>query len=123
MPQYGREIGHGRPAADRDLHELPHGHPARFQKLAAVRESYKTGTPIPWVKVHDIADYVYFNHSAHVSAGVGCAECHGRVDQMEVVETVKPLNMGWCLDCHRDPGPSLRPKDQVTNMQWPETAD
>ena len=87
-------------------------------KLAPVRESYKSGMPIPWVKVHDIADYVYFNHSAHVNAGVGCVECHGRVDQMEVVQTVKPLNMGWCLDCHRDPGPSLRPKDQVTNMQW-----
>jgi len=93
------------------------------EKLAPVRESYATGTPIPWVKVHDIADYAFFNHSAHVNAGVGCAECHGRVDQMEVVQTVKPLNMGWCLDCHRDPESSLRPKDQVTNMQWVPPTD
>jgi menaquinone reductase, multiheme cytochrome c subunit len=91
---------------------------ANSPKLALVRESYKTGTPIPWVKVHDLAEYVYFNHSAHVNAGVGCVECHGRIDQMERVETVKPLNMGWCLDCHRDPRPFLRPKDQITNMQW-----
>jgi menaquinone reductase, multiheme cytochrome c subunit len=87
-------------------------------KLAPIRESYKNGTPVPWVKVHDIADYVYFNHSIHVNAGVGCVECHGRIDQMETVQTVKPLNMGWCLECHRNPEPSLRPKDQVTNMQW-----
>jgi hypothetical protein len=74
--------------------------------------------PVPWVKVHDLPEYAYFNHSAHVNAGVGCVECHGRIDQMERVETVKPLNMGWCLDCHRDPAPHLRPKDQITNMQW-----
>ena len=92
-------------------------------KLAPVRESYETGMPVPWVKVHDLAEYVYFNHSAHVSAGVGCVECHGRIDQMERVETVKPLNMGWCLDCHRDPRPFLRPKDQVTNMLWTPPAD
>ncbi len=92
-------------------------------KLAPIRESNTSGMPVQWVKVHDIADYVYFNHSAHVNAGVGCAECHGRVDQMEVVQTVKPLNMGWCLDCHRDPAPFLRPKDEVTNMQWTPPAD
>jgi hypothetical protein len=96
---------------------------ANSPKLAPVRESYKTGMPVPWVKVHDVAEYVYFNHSAHVNAGVGCVECHGRIDLMERVETVKPLNMGWCLDCHRDPRPFLRPKDQVTNILWTPAKD
>ena len=77
----------------------------KSDKLAPVRESYKSGMPVPWVKVHDLPEYAYFNHSAHVNAGVGCIECHGRIDQMERVETVKPLNMGWCLECHRDPRP------------------
>jgi menaquinone reductase, multiheme cytochrome c subunit len=92
-------------------------------KLAPVRESFNRGTPVPWVKVHNIAGYAYFNHSIHVNAGVGCIECHGRVDQMDVVETVKPLNMGWCLECHRNPEPALRPKNQITNMQWTPPAD
>ncbi len=87
-------------------------------KLAEVRKSYVEGTPIPWVKVHDLADYVYFNHSAHVNAGVGCITCHGPIQQMETVRTVAPLNMAWCLSCHRDPKPFLRPRDQVTNMDW-----
>ncbi len=71
-----------------------------------------------WVRVHELPDYVYFEHAAHVKAGVGCVSCHGRVDQMEVVHQEKPLSMGWCLECHRDPGPNLRPVDQVTNMRW-----
>ncbi|MEZ5974894.1 MAG: cytochrome c3 family protein [Planctomycetota bacterium] len=87
-------------------------------KLALLRESFATGAAIPWVKVHDLPDYVYFDHSAHVTKGVGCVECHGRVDEMEVVTQVKPLSMGWCLDCHRDPQPRLRPVDQVTNLAW-----
>lgn len=87
-------------------------------KLAEVLRSHAEGTPIAWVKVHDLADYVYFNHSAHVTAGVGCAECHGPVHQMEVAQTVAPLNMGWCLECHRKPETRLRPRDQVTNMDW-----
>jgi hypothetical protein len=87
-------------------------------KLGLVQQSYVDGTPIPWIKVHDLADYVYFDHSAHLSAGVGCIECHGPVQQMERVQTVEPLNMAWCLKCHRDPAPHLRPRDQVTNMEW-----
>ena len=87
-------------------------------KLGLVQESYVEGTPVPWVKVHLMADYVYFNHSAHVNVGVGCIECHGPIQQMETVEIVKPLNMAWCLECHRDPRPFLRPRDQVTNMDW-----
>ncbi|MFZ5786041.1 MAG: cytochrome c3 family protein [Acidobacteriota bacterium] len=87
-------------------------------KLIAVRESHATGMPVPWVRVHDLPDYVYFNHSAHVKRGVGCVECHGRVDKMEVVTQVEPLSMGWCLDCHRDPDARLRPPDAVTTMDW-----
>lgn len=87
-------------------------------RLQLVRESFATGAAIPWVRVHQLPDYAYFNHSPHVAAGVGCASCHGRVDQMPVVEMKQPLSMGWCLDCHRDPLPNLRPLDQVTNMNW-----
>ena len=88
------------------------------EKLITLQESYTSGKPIPWVRVHDLPDYVYFNPSAHVMRGVGCVSCHGRVDQMDVVRQVKPLSMGWCLDCHRNPDEHLRPKDQVTEMDW-----
>jgi hypothetical protein len=87
-------------------------------KLALLRESWLEGTAIEWVKVHDLPDYVQFNHSSHVNVGVGCATCHGRVDRMEVVMQAEPMSMGWCLDCHNNPGPNLRPLDQVTNMSW-----
>lgn len=92
-------------------------------RLRKVRESYATGQPIEWVRVHQLPDYAYFNHSAHVAAGVGCASCHGRVDKMVVVEMQQPLSMGWCLDCHRNPEPNLRPLDQVTNMDWDPAAE
>jgi len=88
-------------------------------QLQPVRDSWTTGKSVPWVKVHDLPDYVYFNHSAHVSHGVGCVECHGRIDQMEVVHQAQPLSMGWCLDCHRNPAPHLRPKDvPPTDMHY-----
>ena len=87
-------------------------------KLAAVRKSYAEGTPVLWIKVHDLPDYVYFNHAAHVNVGVGCAECHGPVHQMEQVRQVQPMHMGWCLECHRSPEKFLRPRDQVTHMDW-----
>jgi hypothetical protein len=87
--------------------------------LLPLREAWNPpNKPLQWIKVHDLPQYVYFNHSAHVNHGVGCIECHGRIDQMEQVYQAKPLSMGWCLDCHRDPGPHLRPKEQVTNMNW-----
>ena len=91
---------------------------ATSPKLLPVRESYATGMPVPWVKVHDLPDYVYFDHSAHVRRGVGCVSCHGRVDKMEVVAQVQPLSMSWCLDCHRHPEPNLRPPEAVTAMDW-----
>jgi hypothetical protein len=92
-------------------------------KLAAVRGSWQSGQPVEWVRVHRLADYVYFDHSVHLAAGVGCVECHGRIDQMEVVRQDQPLSMSFCLECHRNPGPHLRPKDQITNMTWTPSAD
>jgi hypothetical protein len=87
-------------------------------KLLPVRESWVSGDPIQWVKVHHLADYAHFNHSVHVNVGVGCETCHGRVDQMEVVEQREPLSMGWCLDCHRAPEENLRPPEEVTTMGY-----
>jgi hypothetical protein len=87
-------------------------------KLAALREGWATDKPVDWVKVHDLPDYVYFNHSAHVTRGVGCAECHGRIDKMEVVSQENTLSMGWCLDCHRAPEAHLRPAELVTQMDY-----
>lgn len=86
--------------------------------IAKLKEAFATNTPIEWVQIHELPDYAYFNHSAHLNAGVSCVSCHGRVDQMEVVHQVEPLSMGWCLDCHRAPEKHLRPKDQVTNLGW-----
>jgi len=86
--------------------------------LALVRESFASGMPIEWVRVHNLPDYAYFNHSAHVNAGVGCISCHGNVAEMEIVSLHEPLSMGWCLDCHRNPDQHLRPVDQVTNMYY-----
>ncbi|HRK30774.1 MAG TPA: cytochrome c3 family protein [Tepidisphaeraceae bacterium] len=88
------------------------------EKLKPVQESWETGKPIEWVKVHDLPDYAFFNHSAHVNSGVGCVSCHGRVDTMEVVYQAERLSMSWCIDCHRNPEKHLRPRDQVTNMQY-----
>lgn len=86
--------------------------------LTPVYASYNNGTPIEWLRVHDLPDYAYFNHSAHVTRGIGCVTCHGRVDKMEVVHQVQPLSMNWCLDCHRAPEKFLRPVEEVTNMEW-----
>lgn len=96
---------------------------AQSPKLLPIRESFATGNPVEWVKVHDLPDYAYFNHSAHVSRGVGCVSCHGRVDQMEEVYQAEPLSMAWCLDCHRNPEPHLRPPTEVTNMKWKAPGD
>lgn len=84
--------------------------------LLPVRESFASGNPIPWKRVHKLADYAYFDHRAHVTAGVACAKCHGRVDQMDVVRQVAPLSMGFCLECHRNPEPNLTSPRDVTRM-------
>lgn len=91
-------------------------------KLAPVRDSYASGLPVEWLRIHDLPDYVYFNHSAHVRRGVGCVSCHGRVDAMEEVYQDQPLSMGWCLDCHRNPAPHLRPLDKVTDLGYVPSA-
>ena len=90
-------------------------------KLAPLRASYASGMPVEWVQVHDLPDFVYFNHSAHVGRdnfGIGCATCHGRIDQMDQVQQVSFLTMGWCLQCHRNPERYLRPRDKITDMTY-----
>jgi len=92
-------------------------------KLKPLYDSYASGLPVQWLKVHDLPDYAYFNHSAHVNKGIGCVSCHGRIDKMEVVFQDQPLSMSWCLDCHREPEKHLRPLDQITNMNWSAEVD
>jgi hypothetical protein len=87
-------------------------------RLAIVRESAATGKPVPWVQVHVVPDYAYFNHSVHVSRGISCVECHGRIDQMDEVHQDKPLSMSFCLNCHRDPAAHIRPANKVTDLGW-----
>ncbi|HJY88477.1 MAG TPA: cytochrome c3 family protein [Candidatus Acidoferrales bacterium] len=91
--------------------------------LEPIRESFRTGKPIEWTRVHQLADFVYFDHSIHVNKGVGCATCHGRVDQMPLVRQVVSLQMEWCLGCHREPERYLRPGDQIFNMAWQPPPD
>ena len=85
-------------------------------RLAPIRESFATGKPVPWVQIHRTPDYVYFNHSVHVTRGVSCVECHGRIDQMDTVTHMKPLSMGFCLDCHRAPELHVREPGDVFNL-------
>jgi hypothetical protein len=91
--------------------------------LELVRSSYRTGAPIAWERVDNLAQFAYFDHSIHINKGVGCVECHGRVDEMPFTYQDKPLLMGWCLDCHRDPKPHLRPRDEIFNMAWQPSGD
>jgi hypothetical protein len=86
--------------------------------LQPVRDSWATGQSIQWIKVHDLPDYVYFNHSIHVNKGVGCSSCHGRVDQMPLMYMQNSLQMEWCLNCHRNPAANLRPTSEIYNMAW-----
>jgi len=86
--------------------------------LEPVRASYRTGEPIEWIKVHDLPDFVYFNHSIHVNKGVGCVTCHGRVDEMNLVYQQATLHMEWCLDCHRNPEKYVRPRETVFDLAW-----
>lgn len=88
------------------------------EKLQPVRDSYETGEPVEWVRVHKLPEHSYFNHSVHVNVGIGCNTCHGRVDHMEVVMKKEPMSMGWCLDCHNEPEKFIRPTDEVFNMAY-----
>jgi formate-dependent nitrite reductase cytochrome c552 subunit len=90
--------------------------------LAPVRESFASGNPVPWVRLHQTPDYVYFNHSVHVARGVSCVECHGKINEMDVVHHDKPLSMSWCLECHRAPEKALRDPKLVTNLDWQHPA-
>ncbi|HKO16240.1 MAG TPA: cytochrome c3 family protein [Gemmatimonadaceae bacterium] len=86
--------------------------------MAPVRASLASGKPIPWQRVNGLPDFVFFNHAIHVTKGVGCESCHGRVDRMAQVHQTAPLTMGWCLDCHRMPEQHLRPVEQMTTMGY-----
>ena len=105
-------------SANGSLHELPYASKAEQSPAGKVRDSYNTGKPVEWVRVHRVPDFVFFNHQAHVTVGVSCVSCHGRVDQMVEVKQMEPLNMAFCLDCHRNPAPKIRPVEQVTNLAW-----
>src|SRR5467141_3632388 len=91
--------------------------------LEPIRESYRSDKSIQWVRVHRLADYVYFNHSIHVSKGVGCSTCHGSVDQMPLMFQANTLLMEWCLKCHRNTEMALRPLDKVYDMTWQPAAN
>ncbi len=93
------------------------------EKIKPIHDSWNSGNPIEWIRVHKIPDYAYFDHSIHVNRNIGCESCHGRVDQMEKVMLVEPLSMKWCLDCHRDPASHIRPEGQITKMGWTASMD
>jgi ferredoxin len=91
--------------------------------LAPVRQSLAKDEPIRWNRVYDLPDYVFFNHSIHVAKGVACTTCHGQIDRMPLTWKASSLSMSWCLDCHRDPAPNLRPREEVFNMDWKPSPD
>ena len=87
--------------------------------LKPLHESARTGIPIAWQRVHTLPDFVFFDHSVHVAKGVACYECHGRIDQMPLTWRAQPLQMQWCLGCHRDPTPHLHAHQDVFRMPPP----
>lgn len=91
---------------------------ADSEMLAPVRQSFRDGKPLKWTRVHDVPDYAYFHHGIHVSKGIACQTCHGRVDKMPLMWREKTLHMKWCLDCHRNPEKYVRPRDAVFEMDW-----
>jgi len=91
--------------------------------LEPVRASFRDNKPLSWNKVNDLPDFVYFNHSIHVAKGVACVTCHGQVDKMPLMYQAESLQMEWCLACHRDPVANIRPREEVTNVNWQPPAD
>jgi hypothetical protein len=91
--------------------------------LAPVRHSLADDTPIAWHWISDLPDYLYFNHAIHIAKGVACASCHGDVQAMPLMEKAKSFTMGFCLNCHRDPGPNLRPREAIFDTGWHRTSD
>lgn len=96
---------------------------ANAPMLEPVRESFRADRSIPWVRVHDLPDFVYFNHSIHLSKGIGCVTCHGRVDQMPLMWREHSLDMEWCLECHRQPEQFVRPRQYIFSMDWEPAED
>ncbi len=88
------------------------------KKLTPIHQSWLTGQSVGWKRVHNLPEYVFFNHAAHVNSGVSCKTCHGRIDQMEEVYQHEELSMAWCISCHQNPNPHLRPKEFVTKLDW-----
>lgn len=91
--------------------------------LDPARVSWRTGTPMEWIRVYDLPDFVYFDHSIHIAKGVGCSTCHGRVDQMPLTYKATTLRMSWCLKCHAAPEKFIRPREEVFNMEWIASPD
>jgi hypothetical protein len=91
--------------------------------LQPVRDSMETGQPLKWQRVYDLPDYVYFDHSIHVNKGIGCATCHGAINEMPLTFKTQELYMRWCLSCHRDPARFIRPKGEVFNMTYTAPRD
>lgn len=91
--------------------------------LAPVRDSFRTGKPLAWTRVHDLPDFAAFNHSIHVNKGIGCSTCHGQVDNMPLMWRESTLQMQWCLDCHRNPEKHIRPREEIFNMNWKPADD
>ncbi|MGC6442853.1 MAG: cytochrome c3 family protein [Rubripirellula sp.] len=111
------------PANDEGITALAAVH-AESPKLEPIHESWLEGRSVGWKRIHNLPEFVYFNHAAHVNSGVSCKSCHGRIDQMEEVYQAKELSMAWCIECHRNPEPHLRPVDKVTQLDWePQDAD
>jgi hypothetical protein len=86
--------------------------------LEPLRESFQSDRPIEWIRVHDLPDFAYFDHSIHVAKGIGCTTCHGEVDEMPLMWRTETLTMDWCLDCHRDPAAEVRPRERVFDVDW-----
>lgn len=91
--------------------------------LEPVRDSFRSDRSIEWTRVHNLPDFVYFDHSIHVKQGIGCVSCHGQVDQMPLLWRVNTLYMEWCLECHRQPERFVRPRQEVFNMHWEPPVD
>jgi hypothetical protein len=91
--------------------------------LEPVRASFRSGRSLEWVRVHDLPDFVYFDHSIHVAKGIGCTTCHGRVDRMPLMWREHTLQMDWCLECHRQPERFVRPRDAVFRVDYEPPAD
>src|SRR6185437_216832 len=91
--------------------------------LQPLRNSYWTDESVNWIRVHDLPDFVYFNHAIHVHQGIGCETCHGRVDRMPLMWQANSLTMQWCLNCHRNPAQFIRPRDRVFDMEYQPPKD